>query len=98
MELHTLAGLRKIESAPPLPEFWDMLAGHDWYYMMSDDGGVYRRGEAVLSQLERIAGQGGHKYDKLLKGWYDHMFSGRAWGTVQKPQPARPGLEEHTDA
>jgi len=38
-----------------LGEFWDRLKAHDWWYMMSDDNRVYRRGRAAEMELERLA-------------------------------------------
>lgn len=29
------------------------LANHDWFYMMSDDHGVYTRGRAAYAAMER---------------------------------------------
>jgi hypothetical protein len=31
-------------------EYWDMLKKHDWTYMMSDDGSVYRSGKNTKTQ------------------------------------------------
>lgn len=36
-------------------EFMKALANHDWYYMFSDDPGVYRRGAASYNQLRSAA-------------------------------------------
>jgi hypothetical protein len=36
-------------------EFMKALANHDWYYMFSDDPGVYRRGAASYDQLRSAA-------------------------------------------
>lgn len=36
-------------------EFMKALANHDWYYMFSDDPGVYRRGAASYENLRSAA-------------------------------------------
>ncbi|MAH42243.1 hypothetical protein CL614_00760 [archaeon] len=33
---------------------YDRLMKHDWYYSFSDDGGVYRRGEADRDEIKEI--------------------------------------------
>ena len=37
-----------------LKTYRQMLAGHDWYYMMSDDPTVYRQGALVRTQLSYL--------------------------------------------
>ena len=37
-----------------LQTYRQMLAGHDWYYMMSDDPTVYREGALVRAQLSHL--------------------------------------------
>lgn len=37
-----------------LAKYREMLAGHDWYYMMSDDYSVYKQGALVRTQLTHL--------------------------------------------
>ena len=37
-----------------LQTYRQMLAGHDWYYMMSDDPTAYRKGALVRTQLSHL--------------------------------------------
>lgn len=38
-----------------LRKFWDMLDTHDWHYEMSDDFGVWQRGNAAHAELRSMA-------------------------------------------
>lgn len=42
------------DQAELLQTYRQMLAGHDWYYMMSDDPTVYRQGALVRTQLSHL--------------------------------------------
>ena len=42
------------DNAELLQTYRKMLAGHDWYYAMSDDPTVYRQGALVRTQLSRL--------------------------------------------
>ena len=42
------------DPAELLKTYRQMLAGHDWYYMMSDDPTVYRKGALVRTQLSHL--------------------------------------------
>lgn len=64
-----------------LGEYWDQLSAHDWWYMMSDDPGVYRRGSAEESRLKGIRRQS-PSHDALfteMEAW------GRSLGSAGKP-------------
>lgn len=74
---------------PTPAEYWDMLNSHDWYYMMSDDNSVWRRGLSRSKELEAIA-NGHPELEALAKGFSEHYFSGKPWGTEQAPKPPRP--------
>lgn len=37
-----------------LKTYRQMLAGHDWYYMMSDDHSAYKHGALVRTQLNHL--------------------------------------------
>lgn len=39
------------DQAELLKTYRQLLAGHDWYYMRSDDPTVYRKGDRGLTQL-----------------------------------------------
>lgn len=72
-----------------LGEFWDQLAGFDWFYEMSDDPGVYRRGTRAQAEVREVAAQS-EEHAALYKAWREYMCSGPAWGTEKKPCPERP--------
>jgi hypothetical protein len=72
-----------------LTSFYDLLGKHDWFYAWSDDGGVYRSGEAQHHKLNQIATQS-PEHQKLLDEYTAYVFSGEAFGTETKPKPRRP--------
>jgi len=45
----------EISSMVNLKDFEKMLKSHDWYYMMSDDLSVYKRGEVNWEQIKKMA-------------------------------------------
>ena len=45
----------EISSMVNLKDFEKMLKSHDWYYMMSDDPSVYKRGEVNWEQIKKMA-------------------------------------------
>lgn len=67
-------------------KFWTMCRLHDWFYMMSDDPGVYREGAESLSNLEHIM-RGKPELMAIYEAWREHSF-----GTG--PVPAEPALDE----
>lgn len=72
-----------------LSEFFNLLENHDWFFEMSDDGRVYRRGESQRARIEQVAAESpAHK--ALFEAFRAHMFSGPAWGTAKQPKPERP--------
>jgi hypothetical protein len=73
-----------------LQEFWDLCENHDWYFAMSDDHGVWRRGQANIDRLSAIAKASGQEYVDMLEGFSKHMFSGKPWNTEKTPKPERP--------
>jgi hypothetical protein len=83
----TVTDLRPVESA--LATFWDQLERHDWYYEMSDDHSVWKRGHAAHDRLLEMAKtiEGGAD---LFKAFSAHYYTGAPWGNVQQPKPARP--------
>ena len=70
-------------------DFYDLLTKHDWFYCWSDDNRVFQAGEAARKNLEAIAAGDQVKLNLLLE-YGNHVFSGKPWGTVQAPKPARP--------
>ena len=42
------------DQAELLKTYRQMLAGHDWYYAMSDDYSTYQRGALVRTQLSHL--------------------------------------------
>ncbi len=71
-----------------LTEFWDNLNSHDWYYAFSDDGRVWRAGDAAEKRLEEIAKES-PKHRELLEAFSNHHFSGEPWNTPKAPKPER---------
>jgi hypothetical protein len=62
--------------------FYEKLERHDWWYMMSDDGSVYRRGEEADRALRREAASSEEKASLHA------AFS--SWKAGKGPQPDRP--------
>jgi hypothetical protein len=76
--------------APPsLGEVWDTLNTFDWFYEMSDDHSVWKRGHAAKARLDSLAAMvdGGAE---LVSAYTKHIYSGKPWGTEKAPKPARP--------
>jgi len=72
-----------------LPEFYDQLDRHDWYYEWSDDHGVWERGSSDANRLAQIAKES-PVHQKLHNDFTEHKFSGESWGTEKAPKPIRP--------
>lgn len=72
-----------------LQEYWDQINRHDWSYMMSDDGNVYRRGSAEEARLASIAKQS-PEHQALWDAFKKHWWSGSHMGTEKAPKPERP--------
>jgi len=76
---------------PTLQQFYDVLAEHDWYWMMSDDyNGYYCPGKLHQENIKVIALYGGSEYEALYEAYHKHMFSGEPWKTEKAPLPERP--------
>jgi hypothetical protein len=67
-----------------IQEFYDDLAKHDWYYSFSDDGRVFKQGEARERQLKSTAAQvrGGKELFQAFCEWR------KSHGSL--PRPVRP--------
>jgi hypothetical protein len=67
-------------------EFFNACKNHDWTYSYSDDGRVYRQGEAADSKLRDQA-----KTDPVLENihtaWYNYVWSGPHRNTERLPRP-----------
>lgn len=63
-----------------LPEYYDMLARHDWTYMMSDDPNVYKRGSASESRIKSILKES-PEHQALIEAYRNF-----AWGRGPKPE------------
>ncbi len=72
-----------------LAAYWDMLNQFDWHYEMSDDGGVWRAGARENEHLNAIARQS-PEHAALMRGFRQHHYNGKPWGTEQPPKPQRP--------
>jgi exodeoxyribonuclease VIII len=62
--------------------FYEKLERHDWWYMMSDDGSVYERGEKADRELRREAASSGEKAQ--LHKAYSEFKAGKG------PKPEQP--------
>lgn len=69
-----------------LSDFYDMLEVHDWYYMMSDDISVARKGERAELRLKGIAKQS-KKHLELMNEFHSYIW--RKSGEFRK-KPLRP--------
>lgn len=72
-----------------LAQYWDMLNAHDWYYEMSDDNRTWAKGQQEAKELADISLISPY-YDKLLKDFAAHHFSGPPWDNERIPKPTRP--------
>ena len=79
----------RISTGTALAYLWDQLEQHDWYFEMSDDHSVWKRGTAAHDRLLVMAKsiKGG---DELYKEFSAHYFTGKSWGNANLPKPARP--------
>jgi hypothetical protein len=55
-----------------LDDYLKTLKHHDWYYSYSDDGGVWRRGDAAQKSIEAKA-KTHEMYDKAYKIWVEYL-------------------------
>lgn len=69
------------------------LQKHDWFYMMSDDHGVWRSGVDAEARLTERAKALGEVAEKLMADYSGHVFSGETFGKERKPEPR---LEDYT--
>jgi len=67
-------------------KFWTMCRLHDWFYMMSDDPGVYREGKESMENLESIM-YGKPDLYEVYDAWRAHYYEAG-------PKPAEPKVEE----
>jgi hypothetical protein len=63
-------------------ELYDLLEKHDWYYMYSDDGNVYRRGAEASHKLQAVIQENDH-FIALYNEYIDYINGNRE-------KPARP--------
>ena len=70
MKLHQLLETEEVS----LEDFYNLLAGHDWWHEMSDDHNVWKRGSANLARLNSIAAQSPDHKD-LMHQYADHVFN-----------------------
>lgn len=73
----------------PLPEFWDELEKHDWFFEMSDCHYTYNKGKESYYKLQILAAES-EEHMKLFSDFSKHMFTGKPWGTEKQPKPERP--------
>jgi hypothetical protein len=66
-----------------LREFYDILSRHDYFFAMSDDSAVWRRGQAERDRIERISGES-PAHRELWLAWAD----AKNRGTPLPPRPS----------
>lgn len=78
-----------VSTAQPdsLAALYSDLQRHDWFYMMSDDGGVYHRGYNTERLLQDRAKALGPEARRLMADYSAHVFSGETFGKERKPEP-----------
>ena len=72
-------------------DFYDACLRFDWFYEMSDDHTVWRRGNAAKADLLSHAPIGSENrtiWDAMVK----HHYSGPPWNTLKSPMPDRPAV------
>jgi hypothetical protein len=52
-------------------QFWDACEAHDWWYEMSDDHSVWKRGRAARDQLHKDA-QRSEVHKAIYQGFIDY--------------------------
>lgn len=65
-----------------LQAYYDLLAAHDWSYMMSDDAGVYNRGSSAAAKLQAHA-KASPEHQALYDAYYNYFWK-------KGPKPERP--------
>ena len=68
-----------------LPEYWDQLRAHDWFYSYSDDGSAYSRGKSEQDRLERLS-KHSERFGAL---WHQFQENMRPGGEVAMPERPR---------
>jgi hypothetical protein len=58
-----------------LKEYYQQLQAHDWTHMMSDDHGVWKRGNAELKELKSIAKQS-PQHQALFDAFDSYIWKG----------------------
>ena len=72
-----------------LKEYWEKLRFHDWTYMMSDDGEVYRRGDAAHAKIKSY-GKLSPEHQALFDAFHKHVWYGDHMRTEKAPMPECP--------
>jgi len=65
-----------------LPEFYSMLANHDWYFEYSDDHKVWSRGRASRDRIFQVSKET-PEHSKLYEEYFNYAFR-------EGTQPERP--------
>jgi predicted nucleic acid-binding Zn-ribbon protein len=77
---------------PSLNRFWRMLRDHDWTFDYSDDGSVWRRGQAELNAIREVVEAGGEEYKKLFKEYSEYAW--RKDDSIKQPDRPQRSKEE----
>lgn len=68
-------------------EFTELLKRHDWFYYMSDDHGVYTRGDVESARVFDIAKNGSDELKRAYNLQYAKQFREPDFTNVKVPFP-----------
>lgn len=74
-----------------LSKFYDLLASHDWFYMMSDSFSISSAGEREHANI--LKNMVTDKHEKLYKNYREYIL-GRAVGCDSYPEIPKPKRPE----
>lgn len=65
-----------------LAEYRDEVKAIDWFAAMSDDAGVWRRGESHMKWLKRLAAENGDEWKRVFNAEHARVFNRNGkWST-----------------
>lgn len=89
--LHIIGYYLDTKSKRLLAEYWDDLKKHDWYFNMTDDRGVWRRGDSNQRRLRAIASVQGPEFTDMYQAFVDYHQRNMK-GEATAPLPNRPNF------
>jgi hypothetical protein len=70
-----------------LEQFKAILASHDWFYYMSDDHGVWMRGERASAEVMAIAKAGPSEFRQAYNAEHAKHFHTESFSNWTNPFP-----------